>query len=85
MLLFAQWHFQGKGSLIYFARGFQMLHVFEAFGSKSTPQRKETVMGYFSMQIYHLAAVSELRGAVLTAPTWDVGNSGSAPRFGVWI
>lgn len=37
------------------------------------------------MQIYHLAAVSELRGAVLTAPTWDGGNSGSAPRFRVQI
>lgn len=48
-------------------------------------QKKNTVMGDFSMQVYHLAAVSELRGAVLTAPTWDVGNSGSPPRFRVQI
>lgn len=40
-------------------------------------------MGDFSLQVYYLAAVSELRGAVLTAPSWDVGNSGSAPRFRV--
>lgn len=49
------------------------------------PHKKETVMGDFAMQVYHLAAVSELRGAVFTAPTWDVGNPGSAPRFRVQI
>lgn len=48
-------------------------------------QKKKTVMGDSSMQVYHLAAVSELRGAVLTAPTWDVGNSGSPLRFRVQI
>lgn len=42
-------------------------------------------MGNFSVQVYHLAAISELRGAVLTAFTWDVGNPGSAPCFGVRI
>lgn len=37
------------------------------------------------MQVYHLAAISELRGAVLTAFTQDVGNPGSVPCFGLWI
>lgn len=49
------------------------------------PQQKKTVVGDFSMQVYHIIAVSELRGAVLTAPIWDAVNSGSAPRFRVQI
>lgn len=42
-------------------------------------------MGDFSVQVYCLAAISELRGAVLKVLTWDVVNPGSVPCYGVRI
>lgn len=48
---------------------------------------KKTFVGDFSVQVYCLAAISELRGALLKVLTWDVVNPGSVPCYGVriWI
>lgn len=83
-LLVSQWYFQAEGSPIYFICRFQMFSMFKALWRKSTPQKK-TFMGDFLLQVHHLAAISELGGAVITAFTWDVGHTGSAPCFGVRI
>lgn len=46
---------------------------------------KKTFVGDFSVQVYCLAAISELRGALLKVLTWDVVNPGSVPCYGVRI